>query len=125
MKISIRFFDNREVRAVWDDERSRWWFSVLDIVGVLNEESDYTKTRNYCKYLKAITAIFNLKQLLKQLSPESDMKMINKKMTLTVDHFQIIRTFASNSTCQASSQCSNRQVFAFYSGTYLIEKQNR
>jgi cell filamentation protein len=53
MKISIRFFDDREVRAVWDDEHAKWWFSVLDIVGVLNEEPDYTKTRNYWKYLKA------------------------------------------------------------------------
>ena len=53
MKISIRFFDDREVRAVWDDEYAKWWFSVLDIVGVLNEESDYTKVRNYWKYLKA------------------------------------------------------------------------
>jgi cell filamentation protein len=53
MKISIRFFDDREVRAVWDDEHAKWWFSVLDIVGVLNEESDYAKTRNYWKYLKA------------------------------------------------------------------------
>lgn len=38
MKISIRFFYDREVRAIWDDEYSKWWFSVLDIVGVLNEE---------------------------------------------------------------------------------------
>jgi cell filamentation protein len=53
LKISIRFFDDQEVRAVWDDEHSKWWFSVLDIVGVLNEEPDYTKTRNYWKYLKA------------------------------------------------------------------------
>lgn len=53
LKISIRFFDEKEVRAVWDDEHAKWWFSVLDIVGVLNEESDYTKTRNYWKYLKA------------------------------------------------------------------------
>lgn len=53
LKISIRFFNDREVRAVWDDEHSKWWFSVLDIVGVLNEEPDYAKTRNYWKYLKA------------------------------------------------------------------------
>jgi len=53
LKISIRFFDNREVRAVWDDECSKWWFSVLDIVGVLNEEPNYAKIRNYWKYLKA------------------------------------------------------------------------
>lgn len=52
-KISIRFFKDREVRAVWDDENSKWWFSVLDIVGILNEENDYTKVRNYWKYLKA------------------------------------------------------------------------
>ena len=52
-KVSIRFFDDREVRAVWDDENSKWWFSVLDIVGVLNQEPDYTKVRNYWKYLKA------------------------------------------------------------------------
>lgn len=53
MKISIRFFNDRVLRAVWDDEHAKWWFSVLDIVGLLNEESDYTKVRNYWKYLKA------------------------------------------------------------------------
>jgi cell filamentation protein len=52
-KISIRFFDDREVRAVWDDDNSKWWFSVLDIVGVLRDEDDYEKNRNYWKYLKA------------------------------------------------------------------------
>ncbi|MBP9214546.1 MAG: Fic family protein [Chitinophagaceae bacterium] len=53
MKISIRFFNDREVRALWDDDQSKWWFSVLDIVGVLNDENDYAKIRNYWKYLKA------------------------------------------------------------------------
>lgn len=52
-KISIRFFDDREVRAVWDEENSKWWFSVLDIISVLTDQDDYTKTRNYWKYLKA------------------------------------------------------------------------
>lgn len=52
-KISIRFFDDREVRAVWDEENTKWWFSVLDIVAVLTDQNDYTKTRNYWKYLKA------------------------------------------------------------------------
>ncbi len=46
-KISIRFFDDREVRAVWDEENAKWWFSVLDIVAVLTDQNDYTKTRNY------------------------------------------------------------------------------
>ena len=52
-KISIRFFADKEVRAVWDDEGSKWWFSVLDIVGVLRGVDDYEKNRNYWKYLKA------------------------------------------------------------------------
>lgn len=52
-KISIRFFDDREVRAIWDEENAKWWFSVLDIVAVLTDQNDYTKTRNYWKYLKA------------------------------------------------------------------------
>jgi len=51
-KISIRFYDNKEVRAIWDEENSKWWFSVVDVVGILNEENDYTKVRNYWKYLK-------------------------------------------------------------------------
>lgn len=51
-KISIRFFDDREVRAIWDEKQAKWWFSVLDIVGVLNAQDDYTKNRNYWKYLK-------------------------------------------------------------------------
>lgn len=51
-KISIRFFDDREVRAVWDEKNNKWWFSVIDIIGVLNEQDDYAKTRNYWKYLK-------------------------------------------------------------------------
>ncbi len=53
IKISIRFFDDREVRAVWDEQNSKWCFSVLDIVALLTDQDDYTKTRNYWKYLKA------------------------------------------------------------------------
>ena len=30
-KKSIRFFNDREVRAIWDDENNCWWFSATDI----------------------------------------------------------------------------------------------
>ena len=53
VKTSIRLFDDREVRAIWDEENAKWWFSVLDIVSVLTDQNDYTKTRNYWKYFKA------------------------------------------------------------------------
>lgn len=51
-KKSIRFYNDRKVRAVWDEENSKWWFSATDIVLAINEEEDYTKSRNYWKYLK-------------------------------------------------------------------------
>ena len=52
-KISIRFYKDHKVRAVWDEEHNRWWFSVLDIVGAVNGQDDHEKNRNYWKYLKA------------------------------------------------------------------------
>ena len=51
-KISIRFYKDHQVRAVCDEEHEHWWFSVLDIVGAINDEPDYQKNRNYWKYLK-------------------------------------------------------------------------
>ena len=51
-KKSVRFFNDREVRAVWDEEYNKWWFSATDIVRAINDEDDYKKCRNYWKYLK-------------------------------------------------------------------------
>ena len=53
MKTSIRFYNDREVRAVWDESQNKWWFSVLDVVGAINAQDDHVKNRNYWKYLKA------------------------------------------------------------------------
>ena len=51
-KISIRFFNDREVRAVWDEENSKWWFSAIDIIQAINNEADYVKAGNYWRWLK-------------------------------------------------------------------------
>lgn len=48
----IHSFNDREVRAIWDEERNKRWFSVLDIIATINEQDDYQKTRKYWKYLK-------------------------------------------------------------------------
>lgn len=48
-KISIRFFDNREVRAVWDDAAAKWWFSVIDVVATLSGSAN---PANYWYVLK-------------------------------------------------------------------------
>ena len=59
-KKSIRFFNDREVRAVWDEEHNKWWFSATDIVRAINDEEDYKKCRNYWKYLKGKMAKENI-----------------------------------------------------------------
>ena len=89
-KISIRFFDDKEVQAVWDDQKAKWWFSVLDIIGVLCGEDDYTKNRNYWKYLKT-----KLKKENNELvSAANQLKLIaadgKKYRTDTFDHDGII-----------------------------------
>ena len=48
-KISIRFFNDREVRAVWDESDNKWYFSAVDIVAVLSSSAD---PRNYWYVLK-------------------------------------------------------------------------
>ena len=53
-KISIRFFNDKEVRAAWDDASNRWLFSVVDVIAVL---TDSKNPRNYWKVLKHRMAI--------------------------------------------------------------------
>lgn len=48
-KISIRFYKDREVRAVWDDENNKWWFSAVDIMGAITESPN---PRKYWSVLK-------------------------------------------------------------------------
>ena len=52
MENKIQLFEKYKVRSVWDDEKEKWWFSVLDIIAVLTDQSDYKKVRNYWKWLK-------------------------------------------------------------------------
>ncbi len=51
-KKSIRFYNDYKVRAVWDDDHSKWWFSATDIVRAINDEPDYVKAGNYWRWLK-------------------------------------------------------------------------
>ena len=48
-KISIRFFNDQEVRAAWDYDSNRWLFSVVDVIAIL---TDSKNPRNYWKVLK-------------------------------------------------------------------------
>ncbi|MGB0880154.1 MAG: protein adenylyltransferase Fic [Polaribacter sp.] len=79
-KISIRFFEDREVRAVWDEQNAKWWFSVLDIVALLTDQDNYNKARNYWKYLKAKlkkenSQVVSVTTQLKLLAPDGKKRL--------------------------------------------------
>ena len=90
-KISIRFFDDREVRAVWNDTDKKWYFSVPDILGVLNDEDDYSKNRNYWKYLKTKlrkegNEVVSVTNQLKLLAPDG-----KRRLTDVLDNNGVIK----------------------------------
>lgn len=45
-------FENHAIRRVYDEETETWWFSVVDIVQVLTQQSDYQAARKYWNKLK-------------------------------------------------------------------------
>ena len=49
---AIQLFEGKKVRIVWDEEKEKYWFSVVDIVQVLTGSFDYQQARKYWKVLK-------------------------------------------------------------------------
>jgi prophage antirepressor-like protein len=51
---AMKLFEDRKVRAVWDDEKEEWYFSVVDVVGALtNSENPQVYWRVLKKRLKS------------------------------------------------------------------------
>ena len=46
---SVQLFEERKVRTVWDDDAEKWYFSVVDVVGVLTDSIDGRKYWNKLK----------------------------------------------------------------------------
>ena len=51
-KQAIQLFEERKVRTIWDDEHEKWYFSIVDVVAVLTDQSDMLKARKYWNKLK-------------------------------------------------------------------------
>ena len=49
---AIQLFEGKKVRIVWDEEKEKYWFSVVDIVQVLTGSFDYQQARKYWKVMK-------------------------------------------------------------------------
>lgn len=48
-KTSIKLFEQKQVRSIWDEEEEKWYFSIVDVVGVLTESPN---PRKYWSVLK-------------------------------------------------------------------------
>ena len=46
---AIKLFNEKHIRTQWDDDKERWYFSIVDVVAVLTESEN---PNNYWKVLK-------------------------------------------------------------------------
>ena len=95
-KFSIQLFEERKVRTVWDDQEEKWYFSIVDVCGVLTDQPDYDHAKNYWKVLKhrlikeGNESVTNCNQL-KLVSPKDG----KKYMTDVADTEQLFRLIQS------------------------------
>ena len=95
MKDKIQIFERQPVRAIWDEGQEKWWFSVIDIITVLTDQPDYTKVRNYWKWLKTKlkeegSEVVSNTNHLKLIAPDGKMRL-----TDVADTEQILRLVQS------------------------------
>ena len=100
-KKSIRFYNDYEVRAVWDEENAKWWFSATDIVRAINDEEDYKKAGNYWRWLKkklteegiqlvSVTHDFRLEAMHRSVTDASRIKaLLQQALTDRIDDREI------------------------------------
>ena len=78
----IKIFDEKPIRTAWDEERGEWYFSIVDVVGVLTEQNDYNTARKYWNKLKERLKIEGASQLVTNCH-QLKMKAADGKQRLT------------------------------------------
>ncbi len=95
----IQLFENKKIRTAWDEEKQEWYFSIVDICGILTEQPDYDGARKYWKVLKGrliaegFELVSNCYQL-KMVSPK-DGKKYSTDVTDMQQAFRIIQSIPS------------------------------
>ena len=92
---SIQLFENQQIRTAWDTEKEEWYFSIVDVIGVLTDQADARHAAKYWSVLKT-----RLKQEGSQLTTNcSQMKMTaadgKKRLTDGADTEQLLRIIQS------------------------------
>ena len=49
---SVKLFEEKKIRSSWDAESETWYYSVVDVVGILTDQPDSRRASNYWKVLK-------------------------------------------------------------------------
>lgn len=49
---AIKLFEQKQVRSVWNENEEKWYFSIVDIIAILTDQSDFQKARKYWNKLK-------------------------------------------------------------------------
>ena len=49
MKHTIKLFEDKKIRTEWDENNEKWYFSIVDIIGVLTD-NDFQSARNSGKF---------------------------------------------------------------------------
>ena len=49
---AIKLFEQKQIRSVWSEEDEKWYFSIIDVIAILTDQSDFQLARNYWKVLK-------------------------------------------------------------------------
>lgn len=49
---NIKMYEEQPIRTAWDEEKEEWYFSVVDVVGILTDQPDHDGAKNYWKVLK-------------------------------------------------------------------------
>jgi len=50
---ALQLFEQKQVRSLWNKEEEKWFFSVVDVIGILSNQNDHQGARNYWKVLKS------------------------------------------------------------------------
>ncbi len=91
-RTSIKLFEQKQVRTIWDEEKEKWYFSIVDIIAVLTESPRVRKYWNALK-TKLIDEGSQLSQNLGQLKMKSSDGKYYK--TDVADTQQILRLIQS------------------------------
>ena len=99
MSNKIHIFENQPIRSVWDEEKEEWYFSIIDIVGILTEQSDTRHASTYWAVLKNRLSKEGANQLLtecKQLKLKSaDGKLRSTDVATIKQLLRIIQSIPS------------------------------